>query len=142
MIYQTGPYGSLLTLTLGRMDQVDRSTLPESCLSMLETVEEVMRICREMQEEQEVKFVDEDVEDDEDVDGKICITVNYLQEAENMRMLIDSGAPVSLISSDWLEKYMRNTKMEDGVMERSADSKRFRLGRTVYESKEKVTFSM
>ena len=34
---------------------------------MLETVEKVMRICREMQEEQEVKFVDEDVKDDEDV---------------------------------------------------------------------------
>ena len=55
-------------------------------------------------------------------------------------MVFDSGAPVSLVSSDWLKTYMRNMEMEDEGVERSEDSKRFRLGKTLYVSKEKVKF--
>ena len=45
---------------------------------------------KELQEEHEVKLVEEGAEDDEDIEGNIVISMNYLQNADNM-MLIDLG---------------------------------------------------
>ena len=83
----------------------DLSYLSDGCNSMLATLLEVERAFREnilqeeLQEEHKIKLVEEDAEDYEDIEGVIFICVNYLQNADNM-MLIDSGAPVSLVSSD------------------------------------------
>ena len=55
-------------------------------------------------------------------------------------MIIDSGAPVSLVSSKWLKNYIKEAKVEDESIVKASSNRRFRLGKTPYISTEKVTF--
>ena len=43
-------------------------------------------------------------------------------------MVIDSGAPMSLVSSTWLEDYWRDMDVDEKEVERSRDDQRFELG--------------
>merc|ERR1712030_140420 len=55
-------------------------------------------------------------------------------------MIIDSGAPVSLMSSAWLANYIEEAKVFNEDITKSSSNRRFRLGKTPYISTEKVTF--
>merc|ERR1712030_45699 len=55
-------------------------------------------------------------------------------------MIIDSGAPVSLMSSAWLANYIEEAKVFNEDITKSSSNQRFRLGKTPYMSTEKVTF--
>ena len=49
------------------------------------------------------------------VEEEIFIDVKYVQKELENSMIIDSGAPVSLISSTWLKNYIEEAKVEDTV---------------------------
>ena len=55
-------------------------------------------------------------------------------------MVIDSGAPMSLVSGAWLEKYLKEMKLDGDDVRRMRDDRRFELGRMTYRSTEVVTF--
>ena len=55
-------------------------------------------------------------------------------------MVIDSGAPMSLVSEAWLEKYLKEMKLDEDDVRRMRDDWRFKLGRMTYRSTEVVTF--
>merc|ERR1711905_20449 len=74
------------------------------------------------------------------VEEEIFIDVKYVEkELENL-MIVDSGAPVSLMSSAWLKNYMKEAKIYQSEVERTSSNQRFRLGKTPYVSSEKVKF--
>ena len=74
------------------------------------------------------------------VEEEIVINVRYVEKDTNNMMVIDSGAPVFPLSSNWLENYMKDMKVDDEEVERSGDNQRFRLRKTLYISVEKVKF--
>ena len=55
-------------------------------------------------------------------------------------MIIDSGAPVSLMSSAWFNNYLKEAKVDNEEVQKSSSNRRFRLGKTPYVSTEKVKF--
>ena len=57
-------------------------------------------------------------------------------------MVLDSGVPISLVSSTWLKNYLRAMDVDNEKVERSGDKRRFELGKTTYTSVEKVKFSV
>ena len=71
---------------------------------------------------------------------EIVIDVKYVEKDTESMIVIDSGAPVSLVSSTWLENYLKEAKVDDEEVERSGSNRRFRLGKTLYISVEKVKF--
>ena len=74
------------------------------------------------------------------VEEEIVIDVKYVEkDIENM-MIIDSGAPVSLMSSAWFNNYLKEAKVDDKEVQKSSSNRQFRLGKTPYISTEKVTF--
>ena len=76
------------------------------------------------------------------VEEEIVIDVKYVEngnEIEHM-MVIDSGAPVSLVSSAWLKQYMKDAKVDNEEVKRESSCRRFRLGKTLYISEEKIQF--
>merc|ERR1712105_60980 len=74
------------------------------------------------------------------VEEEIFIDVKYVEkELENL-MIVDSGAPVSLMSSAWLNNYLKEAKIDQSEVERSSSNRRFRLGKTPYVSTEKIKF--
>ena len=56
------------------------------------------------------------------VEEEIVIDVKYVEndnEIEHM-MVIDSGAPVSLVSSDWLKQYLKEAKVDNKEVKKAA----------------------
>ena len=74
------------------------------------------------------------------VENEILIDGEYAQKGMEKNMVIDSGAPVSLVSSIWLKNYAKEAEVGDERIRKASSNRRFRLGKTPYISKEKVTF--
>merc|ERR1712055_910177 len=68
------------------------------------------------------------------VEEEIFIDGKYVQKEIDNSMIIDSGAPVSLISSTWLTNYIEEAKVETEQVTKSSSNRRFRLGKTPYIS--------
>ena len=74
------------------------------------------------------------------VEEEIGIDIKYMEkDIENM-MVNDSGAPILLVSQAWFEKYVEVAKIDEEEVKKSESYQRFRLGKTLYMSKEKVCF--
>merc|ERR1712237_237260 len=74
------------------------------------------------------------------VEEEYCIDIKYVQKEIDNTMIIDSGAPVSLMSSTWFTNYIKEAKVDNEEIAKSSSNRRFRLGKTPYISTEKVTF--
>merc|ERR1712237_115679 len=74
------------------------------------------------------------------VEEEIFIDVKDVQKETDNSMIIDSGAPVSLLSSTWLRNYMEEAKVGKENIRQTSSNRRFRLGKTPYVSTRKVTF--
>ena len=74
------------------------------------------------------------------VEEEIFIDVKYVEKEIENTMIIDSGAPVSLMSSMWFNNYIKEAKVDNEQIKKSSSNRRFRLGKTPYISTEKVTF--
>ena len=61
------------------------------------------------------------------VEEEVFIDVKYVQKELENSMIIDSGAPVSLISSTWLKNYIKEAKVEDESIVKASSNRRFRL---------------
>ena len=138
-----------------------KMTFTEMCENMKRTMEDNVRRMKNIEEMlKSVELVDNTEEDttvpaedtDEEkaaiintkfVEEEISITVNFVEkDTDDMMMVIDSGAPVSLVSSTWLKNYLESAKVSDEEVERSSSNQRYRLGKTLYISVEKVKFSV
>ena len=74
------------------------------------------------------------------VKEEIVIDIKYVEaNIENM-MVINRGAPVSLVNSAWFKQYVKEAKIDDEEIKKSSSYRRFRLGKTLYVSGEKVQF--
>ena len=74
------------------------------------------------------------------VEEEILINVNYVSKGQERIMLIDSGAPRSIVSAGWFEEYLKDAKVDEKDVKRKDCTKRFRMGKTVYLSKTEVEF--
>ena len=74
------------------------------------------------------------------VEEEFVIDVKLVNNDKEFRMIIDSGAPVSLASKEWFEKYVEEKKVDEEEIKKTESFRRFRLGKTLYLSREKVTF--
>ena len=61
------------------------------------------------------------------------------EDVERM-MVIDFGVSMSLVSSVWLEDYLKDMEVDERDVERRRDDQSFELGKTTYTSTEKVKF--
>ena len=66
------------------------------------------------------------------VEEEIIVDVRYVNARAERMMLIDSGAPKSIVSSRWLEGYLRDGKVSNEDVKKGTCARRFRLGKTVY----------
>ena len=62
-----------------------------------------------------------------------------MNELESLRMIVDSGAPMLILSAGWLEKYLREMEVDARDVEERSCNRRFRFGKKVYKSFKEVT---
>ena len=71
----------------------------------------------------EINFMEEEYE----------VDVRYVNELEGLRMIVDSGAPLSILSAGWLEKYLKEMKVDARDVEEKSCNRRSRFGEKVIE---------
>ena len=62
------------------------------------------------------------------IEEEILINVNYVSEGQERMMLIDSGAPKSIVSFIWFEGYLKDVNVDEKDVKRKDCTKRFRMG--------------
>ena len=55
-------------------------------------------------------------------------------------ILIDSGAPKSVVSKEWIEGYLKDMKVDESEIEKKSCCRRFRMGETTYLSEVEIRF--
>ena len=68
------------------------------------------------------------------VEEEFIIDVKYVNTGAKKMILIDSDAPKSIVSSKWLEEYLREVKVNGDEARRKKCARRFRMGKMVYLS--------
>ena len=58
----------------------------------------------------------------------------------NSNMIIDSEAPVSIVSQVWINCYLKDTKVDESDVRKLSCTRRFILGITLYLSEIDMTF--
>ena len=67
------------------------------------------------------------------------INVRYVDEAKGMNMIVDSGAPVSIATSKWMEKYLKTMGVKKEETTENECKRKFRMGENVYLSNREIT---
>ena len=51
------------------------------------------------------------------VEKEIAVNVRYVTSTQGLRMIVDSSAPLLVVSEKWMNRYMREMKMDPEDME-------------------------
>ena len=74
------------------------------------------------------------------VEEEVVVDVNLMNEGVPKMMLIDSGAPKSVVSREWIDGYIKDMKVDESEIERKSCCRRFRMGETTYISEVEIRF--
>ena len=68
------------------------------------------------------------------------VDVKFINTGALRMMLLDSGAPKSVVSKDWIERYLKDMKVDESEIEKKSCCRRFRMGETTYLSEIEIRF--
>ena len=74
------------------------------------------------------------------VEEEVIVDVKYMNARAPRMMLIDSGAPKSVVSKEWIEGYLKDMKVDESEIEKKSCCRRFRMGETTYLSEVEIRF--
>ena len=66
--------------------------------------------------------------------------MNLINEGKARMMLVDCGAPKSVVSREWIEGYLNYMKVDESEIKRRSCYRIFRMGETTYLSEVEITF--
>ena len=89
-------------------------------------LKEAKKIIVEMRDEMKKMAVNSNF-----VEKEYVVDVRYVDESEGLRMKVDSGAPMLILSAGWLEIYLREMKVDNRDVEKRSCNRRFRFGEKV-----------
>ena len=76
------------------------------------------------------------------VEEEYAVDVRYVNESEGLKMIVDSGAQMSIVSAGWLEKYFKEMEVYARDIEEMSCNRRFIFGENVYKSHKEITMSI
>ena len=115
--------------------------LKSDLYKIVERIEERIKVIPEMKKQMEKmeEILKGKVINGNFVEEEVVIDVNYMNDGAAKMMLIDCGAPKSVVSKKWIEEYLREMRVKEEDIERSC-CRRFRMGETTYISEVEITF--
>ena len=60
------------------------------------------------------------------------VNMRYVDEAKGMNMIVDSGAPVSIATSKWMEIYLKTMEVNKEEITKNECKRKFRIGENIY----------
>ena len=68
------------------------------------------------------------------VEEEYIMNVRYVNETKGIQMIVDSGAPVSIATSKWMEKYLNEMEVDRNEITERECNRKFKMGENVYKS--------
>ena len=102
---------------------------------MFQKVESLEKDMKEIKEMLKGKFVNTQF-----VEEEVIVDVKYVNAGAPRMMLIDSGAPKSVVSKEWIEGYLKDMKVCEDEIEKKSCCRRFRMGNMTYMSEVEIRF--
>ena len=65
--------------------------------------------------------------------------MRYVDEMEGLKMIVESGAPMLIVSVGWLENYLREMGVDKKDVQEKRCKRRFKFGERVYNIEKEVT---
>ena len=65
------------------------------------------------------------------VEEEYTVNVRYVDEAKGMQMIVDSGAPVSIATNKWMERYLKEIEMKKDETTEKECNRRFKMGENI-----------
>lgn len=72
------------------------------------------------------------------VEEEYTVDMRYVNELEGLKIIVDKGAPMSIVSVAWLEKYLKEIEVDARDVEEKSCNRRFIFGEKVYKSHKEV----
>ena len=72
------------------------------------------------------------------VEEEYEVNVRFVDEAKGMQMIVDSGAPVSITTSKWMDRYLKNMEVKKDEMTEKECNRKFKMGENVYLSNREI----
>ena len=73
------------------------------------------------------------------VEEEYEVNVRFVDEAKGMQMIVDSDAPVSIATSKWMEKYIKNMEVKKDEITENECKRKFKMGENIYLSNREIT---
>ena len=74
------------------------------------------------------------------LEEEIIVDVKGVKEAERLKMIVDSGAPLYIVNERWMKKYIEEKEVSVEELEKTCCDRRFRFGENVYLSNSEIRF--
>ena len=74
------------------------------------------------------------------VEEDMIVDVKYMNAGAPRMMLLDSGAPKSVVSREWKEGYLKDMKEDKSEIEKKSCCRRFRMGEMTYICEIEIRF--
>ena len=62
------------------------------------------------------------------VEEEYIMNVRYVNEAKGIQIIVDSGAPVSIATSKWMEKYLKEMEVKKDEITEKECNRKFKMG--------------
>ena len=73
------------------------------------------------------------------VEEEYELNVRFVDESKGIQMIVDSDAPVSIATSKWMERYLKEMEVKkDEIIEKKCN-RRFKMGENIYLSDKEIT---
>ena len=72
------------------------------------------------------------------VEEEYEVNVRFVDEAKGMNMIMDSGAPVLIATSEWMEKYLKNMEVRKEEITENECKRKFIMSENIYLSNREI----
>ena len=102
-------------------------------------MEEIKKTFKDVLEAQKTfKNVLEKVKVNHFVEEEYESNVRLVNEAKGMQMIVDSGAPVLITTSKWMERYLKKMEVKKDKITEKKCNRRFKMGENIYLSDKEI----
>ena len=74
------------------------------------------------------------------VEEEVIVDVKFMNAGAPRMMLIDSGAPKSVVSKEWIEGYLKDVKVSEEDIKKKSCYRCFKMGETTHLSEMEIIF--
>ena len=72
------------------------------------------------------------------VEEEYEVNIRLVNETKGMQMIVDSGAPMSIATTKWMDRYLKSMEVKEDEITEKVCNRKFKMGENVYLSNREI----